>query len=255
MGAALAVVVDTLAVGEERPAEVVDGRKLAEGQHVDQGGGEILRVQRTARQIDDRRAGNHVPDPHRPGGIGGGSRDVAESGAAADGDGRLGVAHHLLQGVDRALAADGTVDAAVFAGDGALDDADVLALVLLHRRLLGGFGLVAGRSHQRLVVFQGDQIEDDRGGGRLVGAQEGFRIAGAVLKFEPDHGDALVLDGRGHLGHQAQRQGQGRSGCGTELDEVAAADAPGLHPLQNLFRYENRLRMLLAVHRSDLLCS
>ncbi len=39
---------------------------------------------------------------------------------------------------------------------------------------------------ERLVIVPGEQVEHDVGEGGMAGAQRGFRIAGAILEFEPD---------------------------------------------------------------------
>src|SRR5208337_4966741 len=49
MGAALAVLVDEPAVGEQRAALAIDGRKLAEGQEVNDASEEVIWVRRAAR--------------------------------------------------------------------------------------------------------------------------------------------------------------------------------------------------------------
>ena len=54
VGPALAVVVDPLAVGEQRAVQAVDGRQLAEGEEVDDGGGEVVGVEGAAGEVDDR---------------------------------------------------------------------------------------------------------------------------------------------------------------------------------------------------------
>jgi hypothetical protein len=42
--------------------------------------------------------------------------------------------------------------------------------------------------HQRLVVVEGDQIEDDFRDAGMGGAEKGFCAASALLKMEPDYG-------------------------------------------------------------------
>ena len=80
--------------------------------------------------------------------------------ARADRDDRAGLGRALLQDVDRGAAADLAVDAVVLRRDRAFDDEDVLALVLLHRRLARRLGLVAGGGEERLVVVERDEVED-----------------------------------------------------------------------------------------------
>jgi len=75
---------------------------------------------------------------------------------------------HDLQGRS---AADLAVDAVVLDRDGALDHADVLALVLLHRLVEGVLDLVPGSGEQGFVVVEGDQVEDQIADGWVRGAQ------------------------------------------------------------------------------------
>ena len=133
------------------------------------------------------------------------------------------------------MPADCTVAAIGPRRDRAFNDQDVLTLVLLHGVMLGFFSLVTGRSHDHIRILDGEQVEDDFTGGRLVGAQESFRIAGAALVLNPDHRRTIILNGPGDLWQHRDRQRQGRGrGC-AELDEIATIDAPCLHPLEDFF--------------------
>ena len=78
-----------------------------------------------------------------PVGFGLGGLDAAVGGAAAPGDDRLGARGGLLHDVQRGAPADAAVDAVVGRRHRALDQHQVLALVLLHRVVQGLLGLRA----------------------------------------------------------------------------------------------------------------
>ncbi len=113
--------------------------------------------------------------------------------------------------------------------DRALDHGDVLAGQVVDRLVPRLLGLVAGRGHQGLVVVDRQDVEDDLGRRRVLGAQEGFRVAGAVLELEPDEGGLrLGRDRLGDLGGSRLGQGQEPGHRGAELRELAARDPPSL---------------------------
>jgi hypothetical protein len=116
-------------------------------------------------------------------------------------------------------------------GNGAFHHQDVLALVGLHGRLARRFGLVAGGGHQRLVVVERDDVEDQFFERRMLGAQQRFRAAGAFLEVQPDHRRPLgLLDGLGDGRLGAGRQAQGGRRGRAELHEFAPVDAqPARH--------------------------
>ena len=71
--------------------------------------------------------------------------------------------------------------------DRALDHEHVLARVLAHRRAQRRLGLGARGRHQRLVVVERDQVEDQLAEVGLRRAQQRLGAAGAVLEVQPDH--------------------------------------------------------------------
>ena len=153
-------------------------------------------------------------------------RHAAPGGAGADGNHRGGVGRALLQQVDGLVAADLAVDAVLGDRNRAFHHQDVLALVGLHGRLAGGFRLVAGGGHQRLVVVERDDVENEFFQGRVLGAQQRLRTARAFLEVQPDHRRPLGFldrfgDGRLGAGRQAERGRRGRA----ELHELAPVDA------------------------------
>ena len=129
--AALAVLVDHAAVGELRTAEIVERRQRAEGGELEDGAEQVVRVRRAAGQGHDGLALEELRDAGRAGRVRRCGRNAAPRGARADRDDRAGLGGDLVQRVDRLLAADLAVDAAVLLGNGALDDEDELALVLV----------------------------------------------------------------------------------------------------------------------------
>ena len=87
---------------------------------------------------------------------------------------------------------------AVGAGrNGALDQGDIFARIVMDGLRQGLLGLTAGGSHQRFMIVEGNHIEDEIGNCRMGGPQERFRIAGAVLKLEPDQDRLLFAFDRG----------------------------------------------------------
>ena len=115
----------------------------------------------------------------------------------------------LVHDLERGAAADHAVDPVVLGRDRALDHADVLAGVRLHRGLERVLGLAARGGHQRLVVVERDEVEDQL---REVGvrrAQQRLGAAGALLEVQPDH--RRLEPGRGGLHHP-------RRGGGAEAD-------------------------------------
>jgi hypothetical protein len=63
----------------------------------------------------------------------------------------------------------------------------------LDRRAKRALGVGAGGGHQRLVVVERDQVEDERREIRLRRPEQAFRAARAVLEMEPDDGEAPRL--------------------------------------------------------------
>ena len=99
----------------------------------------------------------------------------------------------------------------------------ILARILGHRVAQGLLTHASGRNHDRLVIVQRYQVQQQIVHAGLAGAQERLGITGAVLEFEPDEGWAWRRQ-KG-LGHATGIVGwQCQSGCHqpTELEELPA---------------------------------
>ena len=102
VGAALALIVDDAAVGEQRTVVLVERGQLAEGQVVHQHGGRIGGDcgGQPARLIT-LTPGTASETPTAPVGFGRGRDQAAVEGAGADGDGRRGIAADLPGDIER----------------------------------------------------------------------------------------------------------------------------------------------------------
>jgi hypothetical protein len=67
---------------------------------------------------------------------------------------------HFLQGFQVGLAGDAGIGAVQAQRNGAVDDQQVLALVVLHGLVQGFLGLVAGGGHQGFLIVQRNGVED-----------------------------------------------------------------------------------------------
>ncbi len=224
MSAALAIFVDEPAVGEERAAQFIDGRQFAEGEEVNHGGKEIVRVRRTAGNGHDVVAAERFGDANRARRVWRRGGHAAPGSAGAYRNDRSRTRSRLASKLKRGLAADLAINTAVLHGNGAFDHEQILALVLLHRGLLGGLDLVAGGGEQRLVVVERDDIEDQLFERGMLGAKHRFRAARAFLVVQPDNGRPLFLgNGLGNLCRRTVRQAHGRGDTGAKCHELAPA--------------------------------
>ena len=76
---------------EQRAVQGIHRGQGAKGEKMHYGGGQVGRVHRVARDVEDRFVLDQVHDSHSPGGVGSGLRNAAKGGAAAGGDARDGV--------------------------------------------------------------------------------------------------------------------------------------------------------------------
>ena len=158
-----------------------------------------------------------------------GRLDAAVRSAAAPGDDGLRAGRRLLDDVERRPARDAAVDAAVLRRHRALDQHEVLALVLRHRVVQRLLGLLARGGLQRLGVVERDLVQHDVGDDGVRGADERLAAAGALLEVEPDDGQPrLGVEGLDHLGDGRRLDARGGGQPAAELEEVT----PGvsLHP-------------------------
>ena len=187
MRAPLAVLVDQSAIGEFRPVLPIELGRPTEGEEIEDGREEIVGARRAARNIDHQLAGNDGLRADRAGRVGIGRLDATPGGARADGDDGGGALGGLAHEFDLRLAADLAVDAAVLHRRAALGHQHVLAFVLVHHRVLVIERLLAGADAQRVVIVEGDDVEQEAFQRRVVGAQQRLGAAGAFLAMQPDH--------------------------------------------------------------------
>ena len=200
-----AVVVDAVAVGEQGAVQFVAGRQRPERQEMRQRGGEVVDVHRAARQVHDGHARDDVPDCDGVGRVRLGRRYAAVGGARAHVDDRGSAGRRRLQVVDRAAAADAAVGTIGTTGHRTLDDEQVA--VRPQRRLERVLGLVARARHDRLLVVDGDEVEDQRRQGRVSRPKQRLGVAGAVLELEPNQaGFGLAAKSLGHALGEDVRQ-------------------------------------------------
>ena len=224
----VAAVVNRLAEEGKRSTVRVEFRQLTEGQELRQHGRHDHRDRRAAGHVDHGlHAADEILDRSRVRRVRVGARDTAERGAGADRHDCGGALDRLHQHVVVAYAGDGRV-AGVAHRDRAVDEHQVAAMVLFHRRATGLLGLFTGGRLQRVMVVEGDGVEHqplDRGRCR---ACQRLGAARAFLEGQPDHrGPTGILDRLGDTRNHARRQGQDRGrGCAV-LEEPASR-----HPLR-----------------------
>ena len=186
--AAVAGVVNQLAVREERPPLRVEVGPAAEGEVVDDDGGDVLGVRRAARKVDDvPRVRDGLGDADRAGRIRMRRRQAAERSAVAERDRRRGAAADFTRDVERGAAVDEAI--AGLHRDRALDERDGRSLRLR------------------------EQLE--RG-------CEGWAVAAAGLEGEGD--DRRLVRARERLGHDPGRQRERGADGRAERHELAPGD-------------------------------
>ena len=187
VGSPFAMLVDLPAVGELGASQFVELGDLFEGEVVEDRGEEVVGGRRASRDVDDRLVLDDVPDAERAGRVRGDRLDPAVGGAAPDADDGGRPFRRVVQRLQRGLSGDLAEDPVLLGRDGTFHDQDVLAVVLPHGVVERLLGLGAGSGHQRFVVIERDHVQDQRGNGRVRGAQERFRTTGAFLEMKPDH--------------------------------------------------------------------
>ena len=220
MGAALTVVVDLLAIGKQRAPLAVHRREPAEGQEVDDGGHEIVGVQRATGEVHLGDPRHRLADPHRAGGVGGRGGEAAIGGAGPHGDGGQGIVADLAGDLQGRSAADATVGAVILRRDGPLHHDDVLASPLLDGLGLGLLGLVTGGGHDGLRIIDREDVEDDlrhRGAG---GPEQRLGAGGAAWN------SSQITDGRVSLSRAAATLGI----------MVAGSDSAAVMAVQNFMK-------------------
>ena len=103
---------------------------------------------------------------------------------------------------------------------------DVLSLVFLNGVGQSGLGLMAGGSHDRVVVVETDHVEHHVRSDRVEAANEGFRAAGAFKPMQPHNRRArLGLHGLSNFLSTGAAQPEACSCQRTELQKASTADA------------------------------
>ena len=150
VGPPRALVVDALAVGEERAPVRISGRQAVEGEKVGHRGRHHVADGRAAGHVDHRLVLDHLGDADSPGGIGPGRLHAAPVGAGPDRHDRCGALRRLLEDRLRGTAADRGIHPPIGEWHGAGHDEEVFPCVVLHGLLERSLGLVARRSHDRV---------------------------------------------------------------------------------------------------------
>jgi len=154
VGAARALVVDARPVGEQRPAVVVELGHAPEGEDVHDRRRDYVADRRAARDVHHRLVLDNGVDADSARRIGSRRLDVAPVRARTNGDHRLRVARRLFQDRLGGATTDRRVNPAVVERNRARDHQQVLPLVLRHRALQRGLGLVAGGGHDVVLVVE-----------------------------------------------------------------------------------------------------
>ena len=114
-------------------------------------------------------------------------RESAEGSAGPDRDDGKGVLHGLLQHGEIGLAGDHRIDAIVLRGHRAVDHDEIFAFVFLHRLAAGRLRGVARNGHQRVMIVERDEVEDQIFERRAMGTRQKLRASRAFLEGQPDH--------------------------------------------------------------------
>ena len=242
VAAALAIVVNRLIEDQRRLAHAVELGDDAHEDDVDEHGDQPLGIGRAARHVDDRGAdagfreellnahGAHFRSHLRRG-----AHPSAVDRTAAESDDCVGV----LGGGGKMLGAGSVRDAQRLAvpslQHGTLVDEDVIAR--LDGLLLRFLHRISCRGGKGFAVVQRNHLQHDGRGIRLVYLSESLRATRARRALDPDDRIELALFGADHRLFKSLsdlRNGQlgcasGRHHCPAQLEEVATADAAGLH--------------------------
>ena len=226
MRAAIAFVVDALAVEHLRPALTVQLGDAVKRHHIGDHRRHDFRNRRAARHLDDGFVQNHLVHRRGAGGVGLGGLHAAPGGARTPGDQRLGVFGQALEFFYKRLTT-GKAEHAVFVQRRvAFHRQNVVAFVLLLDFFQDGFCLMTGGRHDGVVVIQRDHRQNGVLGQRVRRADERFGATGALQPVQPDHRHArLGFQRVGNFGHKSRTQAQ-RSGRQAAKFEEAATGHP-----------------------------
>ena len=202
VGAPRALVVNARAVGEQRPALGVQRGQAAEGQVVDDGGGDHVADRRAPGDVHHRLVLDRSSTrPTAPVGIGPRRLDAAPVGAGADRDDRRGALRRLLENLlGRAARRSWCRCRRPPSGTEPVTTSryfPALPVIAVLQRTLGG---AARRGHQRVRVVERDQIQDQVADGGLRRAEHALDAPGAFLELDPDDARAASsFPGRGRF--------------------------------------------------------
>ena len=185
-----AAVVHGVAVDRQRPIQGVQRRQATEGHEMRQGRGDRFRQRRAPWQVDQRTPGktaivHQVLDANCACRVGIGGWQTAECGAGADRDHHLCSFHRFDQDIEVGTTGDRGTGALAAQRHGTVDDKEITAgtRCLVTRRLSGG----AAGGLQRVMVVEGNEIEDQGLEGRGIGAGQRLGTTGAFLEGQPHH--------------------------------------------------------------------
>jgi hypothetical protein len=127
----------------------------------------------------------------------------------------------------------------VLRGDRALDHEDVFPLVGFHRLHQRELRVVARWRHDRLVIVEGDDVEDQRGQVGLRGPEQRLRTPRAVLHLQPDDGRPSRRSDLGgdrfHIEKLGDRQAERRGDheLAAEPDEIPSTHSTALQMISD----------------------
>ena len=184
-GPPVTVIVNAVAVGEQRTAQFISGRQAAERQPVRDRRPDVVPVRRAARHVHQRHVTHQITRCHRPRGIRAGRGDPAETRARAHRDNRPSLASRLRQQVSGRAATDRARPGDISLGYGALNDQQVPGFG--HRRPSSRLCLGPSCGHQDLHVIERDHPEYQACHIGVFRPQERLGTPSAVLERQPDH--------------------------------------------------------------------
>src|SRR5271157_4365336 len=226
MGPARTVLVDRPPVRPLGPSLLVERGEGSESYELEDRPEQVVGIRRASGDRHHSLPLENHGCAGRPGRVRVRGGDSAPRYAGSDGDDRPCLVGDFRDEVDRRPARDLAVDPVVLGGDGALDDAYVLARVFRHRLLERVLGLVPGRCKERLVIVERDQVQDQLGNSGMRRPEKRLGTAGARLEVQPDH-RGLQASRRGLCdpGGGARREADGCGRHGDDLDELAPVGA------------------------------
>jgi hypothetical protein len=186
MSPSLALVMNNIAVREQRAIVLVEGGKFVERQIVDKDCCGIDRIVGAATQIHNLHAWDGLLQPYGARRIWVRSNQASIPRASADRNVSCRIGAYVPRNVESGLAANRAVHTIIRRWDRTFHDSDVCALVLPNHSFESCFGLFARARHDQFVVFPGEKIKHEFSDGWVAGAQHRFRVARAILKFEPN---------------------------------------------------------------------